>query len=111
MVPCPRLRLLGRAFLQFAIVFLLSQPSSTLSCARQQNEKPSVPPDEIGQPGSRLVASFRVQPKTIIPIVSPNVLVGARRDLGNFHPAILEPHTLWNCEVLFLAPGRKPPCP
>jgi hypothetical protein len=157
----PSLRLLGKAFLQSAIVFLLSQPSSTLSSARQENGKPSVPPDEIGQPRSRLVASFRAEPKTlnpltsadvvsrqvialldglmqqqsatldykkrkalfdqvqqlestnlpIIPIVSPNVLVGARRDLGNFHPAILEPHTLWNSEVLFLAPGRNPPCP
>lgn len=34
-------------------------------------------------------------------LVSPNVLVGARRDLGNFTPAILEHSTLWNVEELF----------
>jgi peptide/nickel transport system substrate-binding protein len=34
-------------------------------------------------------------------LVSPNVLVGARRDLGNFRPAVLEPQVLWNADELF----------
>jgi peptide/nickel transport system substrate-binding protein len=34
-------------------------------------------------------------------LVSPNVLVGARRDLGNFRPAVLDPQVLWNVEELF----------
>jgi len=34
-------------------------------------------------------------------LVSPNVLVGARRDLGNFRPAVLEPQVLWNVDELF----------
>ena len=34
-------------------------------------------------------------------LVSPNVLVGARQDLGNFAPAVLEHSTLWNVEELF----------
>ncbi len=38
-------------------------------------------------------------------LVSPNVLVGARRDLGNFAPAVLGHSTLWNVEELFWRPG------
>ena len=34
-------------------------------------------------------------------LVSPNVLVGARRDLGNFAPSVLGHSTLWNVEQLF----------
>ncbi|MBI3664387.1 MAG: ABC transporter substrate-binding protein [Acidobacteria bacterium] len=34
-------------------------------------------------------------------LVSPNVLVGAKNGLGNFHPAILDHYTLWNVEELF----------
>ncbi len=34
-------------------------------------------------------------------LISPNVLVGARQDLGNFAPAVLEHSTLWNVDELF----------
>ena len=34
-------------------------------------------------------------------LVSPNILVGAKTSLGNFRPAVLDPHTLWNVEELF----------
>ena len=37
----------------------------------------------------------------IIPLVSPHILVGADRLLGNFRPAVLAPYTLWNAEQLF----------
>lgn len=37
----------------------------------------------------------------LIPLVSPHVLVGARRGLGNFRPAVLEHQTLWNADRLF----------
>ena len=37
----------------------------------------------------------------MIPLVSPNILVGARRDFGNFRPALLEPYTLWNLDQLY----------
>ena len=37
----------------------------------------------------------------LIYLVSPNVLAGARRGLGNFRPAVLEPSALWNAEELF----------
>jgi hypothetical protein len=35
-----------------------------------------------------------------IPLVSPNILVGAKNNLGNFRPALLEPYALWNVEEL-----------
>jgi peptide/nickel transport system substrate-binding protein len=37
----------------------------------------------------------------IVPLVSPHILVGADRRLGNFRPAVLAPYTLWNAEELF----------
>jgi peptide/nickel transport system substrate-binding protein len=37
----------------------------------------------------------------IICLATPNILVGAKANLGNFRPAILEPYTLWNAEELF----------
>ncbi len=37
----------------------------------------------------------------IIPLASPNVLVGAQSRVGNFKPAILSDHVLWNAEQLF----------
>jgi peptide/nickel transport system substrate-binding protein len=37
----------------------------------------------------------------VICLVSPNILVGAKKEVGNFCPAILSHHTLWNAEELF----------
>jgi peptide/nickel transport system substrate-binding protein len=37
----------------------------------------------------------------LICIVSPNVLVGARSELGNFNPTVLGEYTLWNADQLF----------
>jgi peptide/nickel transport system substrate-binding protein len=37
----------------------------------------------------------------MIPLVSPNVLVGAKQSLGNFRPAILDPTVLWNADELY----------
>jgi peptide/nickel transport system substrate-binding protein len=34
-------------------------------------------------------------------LISPNILVGAREDLGNFRPAIIEQYTFWNADELF----------
>lgn len=34
-------------------------------------------------------------------LVSPNVLVGAKRNLDNFRPAVLDPLTLWNVDELY----------
>ncbi len=34
-------------------------------------------------------------------LASPNILVGAKNTVGNFHPAVLEPYVLWNAEQLY----------
>jgi peptide/nickel transport system substrate-binding protein len=44
----------------------------------------------------------------MIPLVSPNVLVGAKSGLGNFRPAILDPQVLWNVDELFWRPAAAP---
>lgn len=38
-------------------------------------------------------------------LASPNILVGAKKNLRNFHPAPLEHYTLWNVDELFW-PGK-----
>jgi peptide/nickel transport system substrate-binding protein len=37
----------------------------------------------------------------ILPLVSPNILVGAKASLGNVRPAILNDYVLWNAEQIF----------
>jgi peptide/nickel transport system substrate-binding protein len=37
----------------------------------------------------------------LIPLVSPNLLVGAKVGLANLRPAILDPYVLWNADELF----------
>jgi peptide/nickel transport system substrate-binding protein len=45
----------------------------------------------------------------MIPILSPNVLVGAKAGLGNFRPAILDPQVIWNVDELFWRTSPAPP--
>jgi peptide/nickel transport system substrate-binding protein len=40
-------------------------------------------------------------------LASPDILVGAKNSIGNFHPAVLEPYVLWNVEQLFLKTSRE----
>ncbi len=42
-------------------------------------------------------------------LATPNILVGAKKNLANFRPAILEPTTLWNVEQLYYLPGNSSP--
>jgi peptide/nickel transport system substrate-binding protein len=39
-------------------------------------------------------------------LATPNILVGAKKNLANFKPAILEPTTLWNVEELYFLSGN-----
>src|SRR5689334_3333354 len=39
-------------------------------------------------------------------LVAPHILVGARGDLGNFQPSVLDHYTLWNVEQLFFKSQR-----
>ena len=43
----------------------------------------------------------------VVFLASPNILVAADRELGNFRPAVLEPHTLWNIDRLFWRNPRR----
>ena len=44
-------------------------------------------------------------------LLSPNILVGAQADVGNFQPGILEPYALWNADELYLRPAGEAACP
>jgi peptide/nickel transport system substrate-binding protein len=35
-------------------------------------------------------------------LASPDILTGAKNNIGNFRPAVLEPYVLWNVEQLFV---------
>jgi peptide/nickel transport system substrate-binding protein len=43
---------------------------------------------------------WKYQP--MIFLASPDILAGARKAVGNFRPAVLEPYVLWNVEQLYL---------
>lgn len=40
-------------------------------------------------------------------LASPDILVGAKNTIGNFHPAVLEPYLLWNVEQLYTRSSRE----
>ena len=54
------------------------------------------------------VQEILVEQAPMIPLVSPNVLVGAHARLGGFRPAIREHTTLWNVEELYWLGGDPP---
>jgi len=43
----------------------------------------------------------------LICLASPNILVAARRGLGNFQPAVVDHYTLWNVEQLYWREPRQ----
>jgi len=47
------------------------------------------------------VQAIAAEKLPLIPLVSPNIIVAAKRTLGNFRPAVLDHYTLWNAEQLF----------
>lgn len=49
------------------------------------------------------VLELSAENQPLIFLASPNILVGAMKNLGNFHPAALEHYTLWNADELFWA--------
>jgi len=48
------------------------------------------------------VQEILAQNQPMIFLASPDILVGARNNMGNFRPAVLEPYALWNIEELYL---------
>lgn len=66
----------------------------------------------VRDPAARRRAYDRVQALVaehlpIIPLVSPNILVGASTGLANFRPTVLPDHTLWNVDELYWREGRS----
>ncbi|HEY7191347.1 MAG TPA: ABC transporter substrate-binding protein [Vicinamibacterales bacterium] len=57
------------------------------------------------------VQAIIAEQQPFIFLATPNVLVGARSDLANFQPSVLDPYTLWNVEQLYFKPqgpsGRR----
>jgi len=47
------------------------------------------------------VQAIAAEKLPLVPLVSPNIIVAAKRTLGNFRPAVLDHYTLWNVEQLF----------
>jgi peptide/nickel transport system substrate-binding protein len=47
------------------------------------------------------VQELLAQQLPMVYLASPNILVGAQADLGNFRPAIVEQYTFWNADELF----------
>jgi peptide/nickel transport system substrate-binding protein len=47
------------------------------------------------------VQEVLAQQLPMIYLVSPNILVGAQEELGNFRPAVIEQYTFWNADELF----------
>ena len=43
----------------------------------------------------------------LICLASPNILVAARKGLGNFQPAVVDHYTLWNVEQLYWREARQ----
>jgi peptide/nickel transport system substrate-binding protein len=54
------------------------------------------------------VQELLAENQPMIFLASPDILVGAKNSIGNFHPAVLEPYVLWNAEQLYFkdAPGN-----
>jgi peptide/nickel transport system substrate-binding protein len=48
------------------------------------------------------VQEILAEHQPMIFLASPDILVGAKNTVGNFHPAVLEPYVLWNVEQLYL---------
>jgi peptide/nickel transport system substrate-binding protein len=55
------------------------------------------------------VQELVAQEAPLIPLVSPNILVGAQKSLRNFRPALLDHYALWNIdELCWERPGAGP---
>jgi ABC-type transport system substrate-binding protein len=47
------------------------------------------------------VQQIMVENQPMISLVSPNILTGAKKNLQNFRPALLDPYTTWNMDQLY----------
>jgi len=43
----------------------------------------------------------------LIPLLSPDILVGAKNGLGGFRPTVMDHYVLWNAEELYWQSGSR----
>jgi peptide/nickel transport system substrate-binding protein len=53
------------------------------------------------------VQEILAERQPMIFLAGPDILVGAKKSIGNFHPAVLEPYVLWNVEQLYQRNGAE----
>jgi peptide/nickel transport system substrate-binding protein len=53
------------------------------------------------------VQEILTERQAMIFLASPDVLVGARKSIGNFRPAVIEPYVLWNIDQLYQRSGGE----
>ena len=53
------------------------------------------------------VQDILTERQPMIFLASPDILVGAKKTIGNFHPAVLEPYVLWNVDQLYQRNGAE----
>ena len=53
------------------------------------------------------VQEILAEHQPMIFLASPDILAGAKRSVGNFHPVVLEPYVLWNVEQLYQRNGAE----
>ena len=53
------------------------------------------------------VQEILAENQPMIFLASPDILVGAKNSIANFHPAVLEPYVLWNVEQLYFRNGSE----
>jgi peptide/nickel transport system substrate-binding protein len=53
------------------------------------------------------VQEILAENQPMIFLASPDILVGAKNSIANFHPAVLEPYALWNVEQLYIRSGAE----
>jgi ABC-type transport system substrate-binding protein len=53
------------------------------------------------------VQELEMKDVPVVFLVSPSLLVGANQRLRNFTPAILDSHSLWNSDQLFIQDPRE----
>ena len=53
------------------------------------------------------VQEILVDHQPMIFLASPDILAGAKKSIGNFHPTVLEPYVLWNVEQLYQRTGAE----
>ena len=53
------------------------------------------------------VQEILTERQPMIFLASPDILVGAKKSIGNFRPAVLEPYVLWNVDQLYQRNGAE----